>query len=189
MRRCQQKCKPRLFYALESKKHLENKNDEDDDNDGYDAFVVHYHCESFVNHLWLWQVGCHFFVEVSIGIASSLQRRACCSQLLCKTFFFFMFQFFLLFYGYEACLIPLFFCLACSKFSYKLKPFIQFITSVDHNSKNTSFDTYCPLFPDIGEMTAFTGCIYTQQPFWLVHFAAEFSHLHLSPGEAFPILF
>lgn len=40
MRRCQQKCKPRLFYALESKKHLENKNDEDDDNDGYDAFVV-----------------------------------------------------------------------------------------------------------------------------------------------------
>ena len=74
------------------------------------------------------------------------------------------------------------------KILYKLKPFIQFKTSVDHNSKNTSFDTYCPLFPDIGEMTAFTGCV-TQMWFWLVHFAAEFSHLHLSPGEAFPFLF
>jgi len=52
MRRCQQKCKPRLFNALESKKHLENNNDEDDDNYGYDAFVVHHHCESFANHLF-----------------------------------------------------------------------------------------------------------------------------------------
>ena len=79
--------------------------------------------------------------------------------LLHRKFFFFMLLLLLLFYGYEACLIPIFFCLACSKFSYKLKPFIQFKTSVDHNSKNTSFDTYCPLFPDIGEMTALTGCV------------------------------